>query len=195
MNFLAHLLVARRTQTSEAGAILGDIVRGADLSAYPADIQRGIRIHRRIDALTDRHPLLQIRRQDFAPESRRYAGIVLDLASDFALAQDWTLYCDETLPAFCARSGAAVAAGAPWFEHAGGRPPQAAGFAELLSSYATVEGIERALRRTSTRLSQPAALLQAGNGWPAQAQALRAALPQVLDDLIAGIDDLLKPAA
>ena len=35
MNFLAHLWLAERTGTSLAGAVLGDVVRGADLSAYP----------------------------------------------------------------------------------------------------------------------------------------------------------------
>lgn len=191
MNFLAHLLIARRTQTSEAGAILGDVVRGADLSAYPAEIERGIRIHRRIDALTDRHPLLQTHRQSFAPASRRYAGIVLDLAGDFALTQDWARHSDESLPAFCTRSATAVAAAASWFEQAGGRPPQATSFAELLRSYGTVDGIERALRRTSTRLTEPAALLAAANGWPAHAQQLRDEMGRVLDDVIAGLGDLL----
>ncbi len=191
MNFLAHLLIAQRTASSAAGAILGDIVRGANLSAYPAEVERGIRIHRRVDALTDRHPLLQAHRQGFAPASRRYAGIVLDLAGDYALTQDWARYSDESLPAFCARSAAAVAAGAQWFELAGGRSPQAASFAELLRSYGAVDGIERALRRTSTRLSEPAALLLAADGWPAHAQQLRAEMTQILDDVIAGLGDLL----
>jgi acyl carrier protein phosphodiesterase len=147
VNFLAHLLIAHRTRTSAAGAILGDIVRGSDLSAYPADIQRGIRIHRRIDALTDRHPVLHSRRQAFPAETRRYAGIVLDLVCDYALAQDWHNHSDEPLTTFCAHSAAQVAAGQEWFELAGGHAPNAPGFAELLRSYATVDGIPPASSR------------------------------------------------
>ena len=56
MNFLAHLWLAERTGTSLAGAVLGDVVRGADLSAYPPALALGIQLHRRVDATTDRHP-------------------------------------------------------------------------------------------------------------------------------------------
>ncbi len=194
MNFLAHLLIAQRTETSAAGAILGDIVRGADLSAYPAGIERGIRIHRRTDALTDRHPLLQKRRQDFPPASRRYAGIVLDLVCDHALAQDWPLHSDEPLATFCARNAAQVAAASQWFELAGGQAPNTASFTELLRSYAKVDGVERALRRTSTRLREPSGLLLAAGGWPAHIPALREEMAQILADVIAGVGDLLQPA-
>jgi acyl carrier protein phosphodiesterase len=193
VNFLAHLLVAHRTGTSAAGAILGDIVRGSDLSTYPADIQRGIRIHRRIDALTDRHPVLHGHRQAFSPESRRYAGIVLDLVCDYSLAQDWPSHSDEPLATFCARSAAQVAAASEWFELAGGQPPNAPGFTELLRSYATVEGIERALRRTSTRLREPSGLLAAASGWPVHVPSLRDEMAQILADVIAGVGDLRAP--
>ncbi len=193
MNFLAHLLIAHRTQTSAAGAILGDIVRGSDLSTYPADIQRGIRIHRRIDALTDRHQVLQSHRQDFHPASRRYAGIVLDLVCDYSLAQDWPTHSDEPLAAFCARSAAQVAAASEWFELAGSQAPNTPSFTELLRSYATVEGIERALRRTSTRLRKPSDLLAAASGWPVHVPALRDEMAQILADVIAGLGDLRAP--
>lgn len=191
MNFLAHLLIAQRTRTSATGAILGDIVRGADLSAYPAELQRGIRIHRRVDALTDRHPLLLQHRRAFDAESRRYAGIVLDLATDYALAQDWPQHSDEPFERFCAGMAAELAAASAWFELAGGRPPQRAGFTELLRSYASIEGIERALRRTSTRLREPAQLLSAASGWLTHVPALRCELPQILGDVTGGLADLL----
>lgn len=184
MNFLAHLWLADRTGTSLAGSVLGDVVRGADLSAYPDDIAHGVRLHRRVDAATDRHASLVELRQTFVEGERRYAGIVLDLACDYALAQDWKRYRPaEALSTFCARAGTALEQASPWFVKAGGRAIDAGHFAQLLHSYGTSAGIERALQRTAARLRQPQPLLQAGAQWQALLPELRARLPDVLDDL------------
>lgn len=192
MNFLAHLWLAERTGTSLAGAILGDVVRGADLSAYPRELAQGIRLHRRIDALTDRHPQVLALRSGFDGGHRRYAGIVVDLACDYALAADWARHSAEPLPAFCQRAAAVVARSGPWFEYAGGRAPDAAGFAALLLSYAQPAGIERALARVAGRLREPQRLLDAAQDWPRHAQALQPRLPGLLADVEAGLRPLLQ---
>lgn len=184
MNFLAHLWLADRSRTSLAGAILGDVVRGADLSMYPDNIALGIRLHRRIDAATDRHPLMQVARSRFAQGERRYAGIVLDLACDYVLGCDWSLHCDEPLTDFCRRTAADVAAAGPWFVHAGGRPPDSAGFSALLQSYADENGMTVALRRVARRMREPQRLLQAAAGWPGHAQNLKPQLGTLLRDLL-----------
>lgn len=186
MNFLAHLWLAGRSDIPFAGAILGDIVRGSDLSAYPDAIATGIRQHRRIDMLTDSHPRIVALRAGFPQGVRRYAGILLDLACDHALALDWAQYEAEPLPEFCRRSAAAVAQDQAWFLLAGARAPQADSFAELLLSYAEPQGIDHAIRRTAQRLRQPQALIDAGTGWRESLPALRELLPQLLGDLQAG---------
>ncbi len=183
MNFLAHLWLADQSRTSMAGAILGDLVRGAELSAYPDDIAAGIRLHRRLDALTDRHPHIVALRAAQADGVRRYAGIVLDLVADYLLIEDWPRYTDEPLQDFCARAGAAIEAATPWFLLAGGRSSSAADFARLLCSYGEPAGIERAIQRTAQRLRQPQPLLAAGSHWPSMAEALRPLLPALLHDL------------
>ncbi len=183
MNFLAHLWLAEQSDTSMAGAILGDVVRGADLSAYPDEIAAGIRLHRRLDAFTDRHPHIVALRNAQADGVRRYSGIVLDLVADYLLIEEWQHYTSEPLPAFCARAGAAIEAASPWFLLAGGRSSSADGFAKLLLSYGTAAGIERALWRTAQRLRQPQPLLDAGQHWSQMADALRPQLPDLLHDL------------
>ena len=184
MNFLAHLWLADRTATSLAGSVLGDVVRGADLSAYPEDIALGIRLHRRVDAATDRHPIMRTARETFADGERRYAGIVLDLAADHALAQEWETLHDEPLDAFTRRCGRELADAGDWFELGGGRRPTSTGFAELLQSYATDPGIERAIRRTATRLRDPQGLIDAGRAWMDASASLRSQLPELLASLV-----------
>ncbi|HEY9547270.1 MAG TPA: ACP phosphodiesterase [Solimonas sp.] len=184
MNFLAHLWLADRSSTSLAGSILGDVVRGADLSTYPDEIAHGIRLHRRVDALTDRHPALHDARASFGEGRRRYAGIVLDLVGDYVLSETWPRYSADALTAFHQRAGIAIEAASPWFVQAGGRSSSAAGFAELLGSYDTVAGIDRAIARTARRLRDPAPMLAAAQDWQMQIPAVRAALPSLLDDLL-----------
>ena len=183
VNFLAHLWLADRTATSLTGAVLGDVVRGADLSAYPAHLAQGIRLHRRVDAATDRHAAIVRLREGFAHGQRRYAGIVLDLAADHALALDWSRHHARPLAEFCTDAAAQLAADSAWFVEAGGRAIEAASFARLLLSYAQPDGIERALQRTAQRLREPQRLLHAAERWTERLPDLRAALPGLLDDL------------
>lgn len=184
MNFLAHLWLAERSNTSFAGAILGDIVRGSDLSAYPDDIAAGIRLHRRVDVLTDSHPRIVALRARYPQGVRRYAGILFDLVCDHALALDWQQYDSEPLPDFCLRSATAVAQAGEWFTLAGARVPDAENFSQLLLSYAEPQGIDRAIRRTAQRMRRPEHLLDASSGWGENTlPALRDALPPLLRDL------------
>ena len=183
MNFLAHLWLADRTGTSLAGSVLGDVVRGGDLSAYPPPLALGVRLHRRIDAVTERHPLIAAARQGFAAGSRRYAGIVLDLVCDHLLARDWPAHHEQAFAAFCRQAGADIAAAAPWFLQAGGRRSDARGFSELLMSYRHEAGIDRALQRVALRLRQPQPLLAAAQGWQVHGARLAPLLGPLLADL------------
>ena len=183
MNFLAHLWLADQSGTSLAGSVLGDVVHGSDLSAYPAEIAAGVRLHRRIDAATDRHPHMVALRQSYPDGARRYAGIVLDLVADYVLIQQWSRHSAETLDGFCGRCGEAIAAASPWFLLAGGRDSSAPDFAHLLHSYGEVAGIDRAIRRTSTRLRKPELLLKAAEDWRTLAAAMQPHLPELLTDL------------
>jgi acyl carrier protein phosphodiesterase len=163
--------------------MLGDVARGADLSAYPDEIAQGIRLHRKIDAATDRHSLSVAARERFGPGRRRYAGIVMDLVCDYLLASDWSQYSDEPLPNFCLRASTEIEKAAPWFVHAGGRAIEAQGFSRLLTSYAEPVGIEYAISRTANRMRHSQPLLDASQGWQQVAANFRDDLPMLLEDL------------
>lgn len=101
MNFLAHLVLAGDDEALRLGAMLGDFVRGRKaLANYPSELARGIMLHRHIDAFTDGMPKVAALREQVPDPFRRYAGIIIDLAFDHALALRWDANADRTLEAF-----------------------------------------------------------------------------------------------
>lgn len=183
MNFLAHLWLTERAGLPLAGAILGDVLRGALPAHMPEPLARSVRLHRSVDARTDWHPRVVAARARFAPGQRRYAGIVLDLLFDHALALDWAAFSDRPLAEFAERAALEVHGGAAWFEHAGAPVPEPGRFGALLLSYRRADGIERAIGRTAARLRLPDGMLRAAAGWPGRLADLRRDLPIVLSDL------------
>lgn len=181
MNYLAHLYLADRAGADLAGAILGDFVRGPDMTRFAPEIAHSIRLHRRIDTITDQHPRVLAAMTRFEPGPRRYAPIILDVLWDYALATDWARYSSEPFAAFCSRGARAVAASGSLFEWP--RRPTRSGFNTLLRSYATETGIEFALRRIAARLKKPEPMLEACKGWQLHAPALREDLPLLIADL------------
>lgn len=89
MNFLAHLHLAHLAESSLPGNLLGDFVRGNPQDSYPAEIVDGIRMHRRIDMLTDNLPEVREAREWFRPQTRRVAPITLDVMWDHFLSRHW----------------------------------------------------------------------------------------------------------
>jgi len=148
-----------------SGAILGDLVRGQDFTAYPASIALGIRLHRRVDTLTDRHPVILDAIQQFEPAGRRYAPVLIDLVADFCLARAWAELHSDPLDTFTQYAATQVSADGPWFDHAGGRRPEALSFAQLLRSYASEGGINTAITRTARRLRRPEPMIDAAHDW------------------------------
>jgi acyl carrier protein phosphodiesterase len=183
VNFLAHFWLTDKAQLPLAGALLGDVLRGALPAHMPPALAASVTLHRRVDATTDRHPRVVAARSGFEPGARRYAGIVLDLLFDHVLARDWPAYSAQPLPAFADRAAQAVHEAGAWFEHAGERTPEAAPFSALLQSYASPGGIERAIERTARRLRVPGGMLDAAAGWPGRLPGLTQDLPVLLADL------------
>ena len=95
MNFLAHLHLSDGTPGSMLGGILADFVKGPDVAALPPDILAGVRLHRHIDAFTDRHAVVQRSIHRVSAKLGWFAGIVIDIYYDhvlaFALDHPWAI--------------------------------------------------------------------------------------------------------
>lgn len=100
MNFLAHFHLAWPDEGLVAGGLEGDYYKGPLRGDLPEHMERGVKLHRAIDAYTDQHPLVENLRNQFPDPLRRYAGILIDLGFDHYLSQHWGRYSDQPLAEF-----------------------------------------------------------------------------------------------
>ena len=100
MNFLAHFHLAWPDEGLIAGGLEGDYYKGVLRGQLPAHVERGVKLHRAIDAYTDGHPMILQLRRELPPGLRRYAGILIDLSFDHYLSLHWTRFSSVSLPDF-----------------------------------------------------------------------------------------------
>lgn len=101
MNYLAHAFLSFGNEEVLVGNLLADFVKGRKrLEKYPAAMQKGIELHRHIDAFTDSHHVLKTSVERLKPTQNRYTPVVVDIFYDYFLANNWSLYSDEPLEAF-----------------------------------------------------------------------------------------------
>ena len=103
MNFLAHFQLAWPDEGLVAGGLEGDFYKGMLRGQLPLNLERGIKLHRAIDAYTDGHPLIIQLRRGLPPDLRRYAGILIDLCFDHYLSLHWSSFSSLRLTDFTAK--------------------------------------------------------------------------------------------
>ncbi len=154
MNWLAHTLLSEPNIDFQLGNLLADLVRGSDRDGMSDDFLRGAARHKAIDAFTDSHPIVRRSRGRVPAEYRRFSGVLIDVFYDYLLANRWQHYSSQPLRAFVDEfyAGARVST-LPL-------PPDAKLTLDrivrldLLGSYRELAGVEHALRRISTYLTQ-----------------------------------------
>lgn len=100
MNFLAHFHLAWPDEGLVAGGLEGDYCKGVLRGQLPESLERGVKLHRAIDAYTDAHPLIVQLRRELPHHLRRYAGILIDLSFDHYLSVHWSRFSELPLAAF-----------------------------------------------------------------------------------------------
>ncbi|MCP5181434.1 MAG: DUF479 domain-containing protein [Pseudomonadales bacterium] len=195
MNFLAHCALAElATEASGhgliAGGILGDLWKGPLPAHWETETLLGVRLHRRIDAVSNRHPAIRRSCERFPPNLRRLAPVLVDIHADIALVAHWRDWFDIDVDAFAARcyqSLEQALPGSPGLSESALRFLEYLRREDLLSAYGTWDGVRLCLRGVGRRLGDPTFDTQA---LPA-CQALSAHL---LDDFRAYFPDLLYEA-
>ncbi len=97
MNYLAHIFLSGNNDDILIGNFIGDYVKGKDHYDYPPGIRKGILLHRRIDAFTDRHRIIHQSMSYFTPAYHKYAGIIVDILYDHFLANNWEKFSPQPL--------------------------------------------------------------------------------------------------
>jgi len=103
MNHLAHFLLSEQDSALLVGGLLGDFVKGRLKGQFSPGIENGIRLHRAIDAFTDRHPIVRTSCKRPVPRFRRVAPIMTDIFYDYFLAKHWTQFHGASLEGFSKR--------------------------------------------------------------------------------------------
>ena len=88
MNLLAHAYLSFNDPNILVGNMISDYVKGKKQFLYPSAIQKGIQLHRAIDAFTDIHEATKEAKEFFRPHYRLYAGACIDVVYDHFLAND-----------------------------------------------------------------------------------------------------------
>ncbi|HEY6094077.1 MAG TPA: ACP phosphodiesterase [Gallionellaceae bacterium] len=155
MNFLAHALLAGDEPALIVGGVVGDWIKGVLPGALPADLARGVALHRAIDLHAETHPAFCRSRNRVSAQRRRYAGVLVDVFYDHLLARHWAAVHPQPLEDFCASVYGLI-------DDRMGELPEAAHHAlqlmareDWLSSYAEIDGIADVLARMSRRARQP----------------------------------------
>lgn len=184
MNFLAHLYLAPDDDEALLGSLMGDFVKGPLRGEHGPGVERGLFLHRRIDAYTDAHPVVARSRARIAPPRRRYAGIMVDMFYDHCLARDWSRYASLPLEQFADRVYRVL------YSHESRLPERLRRIApamsrqDWLSSYRELRSVGFALERMGERLKRGNALLGAGTDLDAHYAALGADFDEFFPQLI-----------
>lgn len=186
MNHLAHVFLAGPDPDLQLGGLLADFHRGAPDPAWREGVRDGVALHRKIDGYTDGHAVVARLREAFDPPWRRFAGILIDIYFDHALARHWNDYArGETIDAISERALRLVEENRDWL------PPELLRFAaymranSLFGAYAQREMIEKVLVGVSSRLRHANPLAEAGPVLWKNAQLLDARFEEFFPDLIA----------
>ena len=183
MNHLAHFLLAPASDAARMGTLLGDFARGTDLSAYAPEVESAIRLHRRIDAVTDAHPALAPVKALAPPHLRRYAGILTDVFCDHVLIAQWPRWSEVPLESFCSGVYASLARTAAQMPPDAGNLAQRMGQYDIMRACSTREGVSRVLARIAGRLSRPVALADGAVMLDTHRAQIDAAFEQFFPDL------------
>ncbi len=100
MNYLAHAYLSFNQPEILAGNMISDFIKGKKRFDFNKDIQKGIMLHRSIDAFTDAHETTKQAKQFLKPAVGLYAGAFIDVAYDHFLALDKNEFTDESLVQF-----------------------------------------------------------------------------------------------
>ena len=151
MNYLAHALLAGEDPELVVGGLVADLIRGPASRQFSPGVRAGIRLHREIDAFTDRHPRFLESVARVRGPHRLYAPALVDIFYDHILARNFRRFGRRPLADFAVFVSDAVERSRDALP---ALLPERARDLSWLVGYARVSGIRLSLRRLSARSRQ-----------------------------------------
>lgn len=161
MNHLAHLFLSQTNTNLMVGNFIADQVKGKQIEHFTAEIQRGINMHRAIDAFTDSHPVVLQSKERLYPKYHKYAAVIIDIYYDHILAKNWNDYSPIAIERFAHAAYLMLKAKNKLL------PEKSQGILKFmieqdwLSNYASLSGIEKALQALAYRATFESKMEQA----------------------------------
>jgi len=158
MNFLAHFYLSGDSEAVMFGNFIADFIKGRGGDSYPGDVYRGIVLHRKIDAFTDRHRQVAQSKRRLWPRHRHYSAVIVDIFYDHFLARSWQEYSPIPLADFARHAYSAIQRFDAFL------PPRAKQTlprmmaSNWLVNYGRLEGIDRAMQGMAGRASFPSSM-------------------------------------
>ena len=184
MNFLAHLLLSGSDPDWRTGGFLGDFVRGPLHGERPVAIERGIALHRHVDASSDRHAAVRAATRLFPGPYRRWAPVALDVLFDHFLARDFERWSCQPLTAFSRECYGQLDTRRAHFTEPARRFLDRMAEVDLLAAYARRDSVARALIHLSGRARRANPLAEMDATLSELEGELQAAFERLLPSLI-----------
>lgn len=154
MNFLAHCLLGHPDPALMAGGFIGDFIKGPVPARFPPPLSAGIRLHRRIDAVSNTLPGIAQSVARLHPALRRAAPVLVDILADHCLAKDWARRGTGDLAGFAASAYAAIGRHRHYLPANGQRFFDHMRQSDLLTRYQHPDTAKRAMLHILERLRQ-----------------------------------------
>ena len=153
MNWLAHALLSEDNIHYQLGNILADPLKGKPWEGANSAVANGIRMHKEIDKFTDTSKHV-IDCKNIIGKSGRLRGIVIDIYFDYLLTKNWDSYSKVELNEFL--TVLYVRAQKEIMDYPGPIQKHINNIIRfnVLGSYASLAGVEAALKRIDQRLSR-----------------------------------------
>jgi acyl carrier protein phosphodiesterase len=153
MNFLAHLYLSKHNEELMIGNFIADAVKGKNFEGCTPGVIQGIKMHREIDAFTDKHHITKISAARLMPRYKKYAVVIVDIFYDHFLSANWSNYHNEGLDYFANNVYALM------HQNIDRLPPKSQYLLPYMTkhnwllNYSKIEGIQRTLTGMASRTS------------------------------------------
>ncbi|MEN8186377.1 MAG: acyl carrier protein phosphodiesterase [Bacteroidota bacterium] len=154
MNYLAHIYLSEDNEEIEVGNFIADAIKGKTYLHFSKEIQVGILLHRQIDSFTDSNAIVKQSKRRLNSQYGHYKGVIIDIFYDHFLAKNWSDYKDIPLLGFSEDFYKTLQS---HFDILPRRIQNIMPYMveyDWLTSYATLEGIEKVLKGMSKRIGE-----------------------------------------